>query len=53
MPDQQVNQYDKIFRENQEAVIPFLIKDLLSIDATNSEELPDDIQYISIAIRPS
>ena len=45
MPDQQANQYDKIFRENLEAVIPLLIKDLLGIDVTHSEELPDDVQH--------
>ena len=42
---QQVNQYDKIFRENIEAALPGLIKNLLGIHAIHSEELPDDIQH--------
>ena len=41
----QVNQYDKILRENIEAVLPGLIRDLLGIDSVDSEELPDDIQH--------
>ncbi|MEZ0610251.1 hypothetical protein ACAW74_17170 [Fibrella sp. WM1] len=41
----QVSQYDKIFRENIEAVIPSLMQHLLGIVAVASEELPDDIQH--------
>jgi len=41
----QVNQYDKIFRENLEAALPGLIKHLLGIHAVHTEELPDDIQH--------
>jgi hypothetical protein len=41
----QSNQYDKIFKENIEAVIPNLMKKLLNITAVFSEELPDDIQH--------
>src|ERR1700760_2477307 len=41
----QVNQYDKIFRENLEAALPGLINNLLCIDAVHTEELPDDIQH--------
>ncbi|RRB03771.1 hypothetical protein [Larkinella rosea] len=41
----QSNQYDKIFKENIEAVIPSLMKNLLGIMALSSEELPDDIQH--------
>jgi predicted transposase YdaD len=41
----QSNQYDKIFRENIEAVIPGLIQNLLGITVISSEELPDDIQH--------
>lgn len=41
----QVNQYDKILRENLEAALPGLIKNLLDIHAVYSEELPDDIQH--------
>lgn len=43
--NRQVNQYDKILRENIEAALPGLIRNLLNIHAVNSEELPDDIQH--------
>jgi len=39
----QVSQYDKIFKENIEAVIPSLMQNILGITAIESEELPDDI----------
>jgi predicted transposase/invertase (TIGR01784 family) len=41
----QVNQYDKILRENIEAALPGLIRNLLNIHAVDTEELPDDIQH--------
>lgn len=41
----QANQYDKIFKENIEAVIPSLMQNVLGITAVSSEELPDDIQH--------
>lgn len=41
----QINQYDKILRENLEAALPGLIKNLLGIHAVYTEELPDDIQH--------
>ncbi|MBN8822666.1 MULTISPECIES: hypothetical protein [unclassified Spirosoma] len=41
----QVNQYDKIFRENIEAVLPSLMDTILGITAVELEELPDDIQH--------
>ena len=41
----QVNQYDKILKENIEAALPGLIKNLLGIHAVHTEELPDDIQH--------
>ena len=41
----QSNQYDKIFRENLEAIIPGLLENVLGITAVASEELPDDIQH--------
>jgi hypothetical protein len=41
----QVHQYDKILRENMEEALPGLIKNLLHIHVTHSEELPDDIQH--------
>ena len=42
---QQSSQYDKIFKENIEAIIPSLIQNILGITAIESEELPDDIQH--------
>ncbi|MVM33079.1 hypothetical protein GO755_23765 [Spirosoma sp. HMF4905] len=41
----QASQYDKIFKENIEAVIPSLMQNILGITAVSSEELPDDIQH--------
>ncbi len=41
----QANQYDKIFKENIEAVIPSLVRNVLGIVAVDSEEIPDDIQH--------
>ncbi len=41
----QASQYDKIFKENIEAVIPSLMQNILGITAVESEELPDDIQH--------
>jgi predicted transposase YdaD len=41
----QVSQYDKIFKENIEAVMPSLMQNVLAITAVSSEELPDDIQH--------
>lgn len=43
--DRQVHQYDKILRENVEAVLPGLIKKLLGIHVVHTEEIPDDIQH--------
>jgi uncharacterized protein YeaC (DUF1315 family) len=41
----QVSQYDKILKENIEAVIPSLMQNVLLITAVETEELPDDIQH--------
>lgn len=41
----QASQYDKIFKENIEAVMPSLMQNILGITAVSSEELPDDIQH--------
>lgn len=41
----QASQYDKIFKENIDAVIPSLMQTILGITAVESEELPDDIQH--------
>jgi len=43
--DIQVNQYDKVLKENMEAVLPGLMKDLLGIHAVETHELPDDVQH--------
>lgn len=43
--EDQVNQYDKIFRENMEIALPGIIRNLLGIDIVSSEEIPDDIQH--------
>ena len=39
----QVNQYDKVLKENIEAVIPSLMQNVLGIVAVESEEIPDDV----------
>jgi predicted transposase/invertase (TIGR01784 family) len=39
----QASQYDKVFKENIEAAIPSIIRNLLGINAVSSEELPDDV----------
>jgi hypothetical protein len=41
----QVGQYDKILKENLEESLPIIIKDILRLDISHSEELPDDIQH--------
>ena len=41
----QANQYDKIFKENIEAVISSIMQNMLEITAISTEELPDDIQH--------
>lgn len=41
----QGNQYDKIFKENIEAVIPGLMLNILGINAVKSEELSDSVQH--------
>lgn len=41
----QSSQYDKIFKENIEAVIPSIMQNLLDITAVSLEELPDDVQH--------
>ncbi len=47
MSKRQSSQYDKIFKENIEAVIPGLMRKVLGITATavHSEELPDDLLH--------
>lgn len=41
----QSSQYDKIFKENIEAVISSIMQNVLDITAVSMEELPDDIQH--------
>jgi hypothetical protein len=41
----QSSQYDKIFKENIEAVISSIMQNVLEITAVSMEELPDDIQH--------
>lgn len=41
----QSSQYDKIFKENIEAVISSIMENVLEITAVYVEELPDDIQH--------
>jgi len=45
MSKRQSGQFDRIFKENIEAVIPTLITKLLHIYPISSEELPDQIQH--------
>jgi hypothetical protein len=42
---QQAKQYDKIVRENIEAVIPGLMRKILHIEVATAEEIPDDLQH--------
>ena len=44
-PKQQSSQYDKILKENVEAVISSIMQNILKITAVSMEELPDDIQH--------
>ena len=41
----QSSQYDKIFKENIEAVISSIVQNVLDIMVISMEELPDDIQH--------
>ena len=41
----QSSQYDKIFKENIEAVISSIMQNVIKITAVSVEELPDDIQH--------
>lgn len=42
---QQANQYDKIVKENIEAIIPAFLTKVLGIHPVQSEEIPDDLQH--------
>lgn len=41
----QSGQYDKIIKENLEATLPVIIKDVLGLNIVESEELPDDLLH--------
>ena len=41
----QVAQYDKIFQENLEKLLPLLIKDVLGMDIVRREQLPTRVQH--------
>lgn len=41
----QGNKYDKILKENMESLLPVIIKDVLQLDISDTEEIPDDLQY--------
>jgi hypothetical protein len=41
----QGNRYDMIVKENMESLLPVIIKDVLELDITSSEEIPDDLQH--------
>lgn len=38
------NEYDKIFKENIEELLPFLVTRLLGVNADQLEEMPDELQ---------
>ncbi|SFD01776.1 conserved hypothetical protein (putative transposase or invertase) [Chitinophaga sp. CF118] len=41
----QGNRYDKIIKENMDAALPGIMKDVLNLEVSNSEAIPDSIQY--------
>lgn len=41
----QTHQYDKIFRENLDAIVPLLMERVLGIQAVEMEDLPDQLQH--------
>jgi hypothetical protein len=43
--NRQVHQYDKILKENMEATLPGLMRNVLGIHAVKTEDLPDGIQH--------
>lgn len=45
MAQKRANQYDRIFKENMEVVIPRLVNKLLGISFAETEELPDDLLH--------
>ena len=44
-PKRQVGQYDKIFQENLEKLLPVLIKEVLEMDIVYREQLPTRVQH--------
>jgi predicted transposase/invertase (TIGR01784 family) len=45
MYPKQGNQYDKVLKENMESVLPVIIKDVLDLEISDTEEIPDDLQH--------
>ena len=43
--NRQVGQYDKIFQENLEELLPHLIKEVLGMDIVHREQLPTRVQH--------
>jgi len=41
--DELMREYDKLLREFIEDVTPFIIKDILGIDAVHMEDIPDPV----------
>ena len=44
-PKRQVGQYDKIFQENLEKLLPLLIEKVLGMDIVHREQLPTRVQH--------
>jgi predicted transposase YdaD len=45
MDARQSNKYDKIAKENMEAIMPVILSAMLGLDITAKEHLPHDVQY--------
>ncbi|SFE44496.1 conserved hypothetical protein (putative transposase or invertase) [Chitinophaga sp. CF118] len=41
----QANKYDRIVKENMESVLPVFMNGVLNLDISESQEIPDDLQY--------
>lgn len=39
------NKYDKIVKENMESLLPVVIKNILDLDISDTEEIPGELQY--------
>jgi predicted transposase/invertase (TIGR01784 family) len=45
MDAKQSNKYDKVFKENEEDILPVVLKEMLHLSIVDSIEIPDSIQY--------